>query len=729
MKKIISFILSAVMTFSLAATSAFGMTFVDDAETAVQKNKELFLKMWDETEVTVNFTREQVEELLFGACEYSADKFVGAGFMVDNFRVKSPTSSSAGYVSADVIIYQEDAEEGFSIKKEIPASAAAGEDEDISDGEEQNTNDSFEIDDAAAKKEIEAASKAISAAIFDFDVSNDTTRKDILNMAKEALPEGSHVSIAIDPIDFKIVKASTTVNGTMSAALELSCGTQSKRIPVGKTIQPVVTETSIKIDEDRHEVSVAVSSMTYSNTITKELMLETAKAAVKNGSVVTWENFTMTKSTFDGAGKVAGTLTLKLDEETRSIYMQEEIPKLVGKMPTDKISINRDEWEILRCTNIERAKEKLTLYSTTKDLQDVCDVRGAELFESYSHTRPNGEICFTALTEEAAKPGKKGENIAMDCAGRMTGKSAVNMWMNSPGHRANILTPEFVYMGVGLDNDGKEDRALQMFTSHNGMIVSVQTSAGTMNFKDEYEMQKEYLICTSSNGIVSYMPLDTDFMEKVDGGYKLNLNSEDPVIITIGSENAAKQPTASEKETQTQNTGEQSSSAFEDVAADAYYANAVKWAVERNITAGTSKTTFSPNNTCTRAQILSFLWRAVGSPKMDSANPFSDVTKADYYYDAAIWASQKGMVSGSTFAGETPCTRSSTVVYMWKNADAPSAEYTGEFNDVQAGTEYAQAVAWALDAGVTSGTSDTTFSPDMICSRGQIVTFLNRAIK
>ena len=131
--------------------------------------------------------------------------------------------------------------------------------------------------------------------------------------------------------------------------------------------------------------------------------------------------------------------------------------------------------------------------------------------------------------------------------------------------------------------------------------------------------------------------------------------------------------------------------------------------------------------TCTRAQILTFLWRAVGSPKAETENPFTDVARDDYYYDAAIWAHQMGMVEGSAFEGDSPCTRASTVVYLWKNANMPVGG-ASVFEDVPADADFANAVSWAVDAGVTVGTGETTFSPDMICSRGQIVTFLNRAV-
>ena len=166
---------------------------------------------------------------------------------------------------------------------------------------------------------------------------------------------------------------------------------------------------------------------------------------------------------------------------------------------------------------------------------------------------------------------------------------------------------------------------------------------------------------------------------------------------------------------------------FTDVKTNTWYANAVEWAVKKKVTTGTSATTFSPDATCTRAQILTFLWRAAGSPKENIQNPFTDVSPFDYYYDAALWAYGMDMVGGTVFAGDTPCTRAETVIYMWKNAFCPAFSYDGKFSDVSKDSECAAAVEWALYMGVTSGTSDTTFSPDATCTRGQIATFLYRA--
>jgi len=166
---------------------------------------------------------------------------------------------------------------------------------------------------------------------------------------------------------------------------------------------------------------------------------------------------------------------------------------------------------------------------------------------------------------------------------------------------------------------------------------------------------------------------------------------------------------------------------FTDVKKGEYFYNPVRWALEERITVGTSATTFSPQQTCTNAHILTFLWRANGSPRVGGTNPFTDLTDSDYYYDAALWAHKKGIIAGSQFHPHQPCSRLMTVMYLWRLAGEPSAPAAGKFTDVPAG--YSQsAVDWALHAGITVGTGEDTFSPDQTCTRGQIVTFLWRAL-
>ena len=172
---------------------------------------------------------------------------------------------------------------------------------------------------------------------------------------------------------------------------------------------------------------------------------------------------------------------------------------------------------------------------------------------------------------------------------------------------------------------------------------------------------------------------------------------------------------------------EEDVASFADVSESAYYSDAVKWAVEQGITTGTTTTAFAPHKTCTRAQILTFLWRAKGKPAPTIANPFSDVTKVNYYYDAALWAYEKGIISGTTLAANTPCSRSSAVTYLWKMAGSPNVGRS-RFTDVASRAEYAQAVEWAVQQGITTGKTATTFSPHDTCTRAQIVTFLYRAL-
>ena len=170
---------------------------------------------------------------------------------------------------------------------------------------------------------------------------------------------------------------------------------------------------------------------------------------------------------------------------------------------------------------------------------------------------------------------------------------------------------------------------------------------------------------------------------------------------------------------------------FKDVKDGTYYYNAVMWAVQNGITSGTSTTTFSPNDGCTRAQVVTFLWRAAGSPEpKTTSNPFADVPSGKWYSKAVLWAAEEGITAGTsatTFSPDATCTRGQIVTFLWRYEGQPSASTTvNPFKDVKAGAYYEKAVLWAAETGVTAGTSDTTFSPDATCTRAQVVTFLYR---
>ena len=172
---------------------------------------------------------------------------------------------------------------------------------------------------------------------------------------------------------------------------------------------------------------------------------------------------------------------------------------------------------------------------------------------------------------------------------------------------------------------------------------------------------------------------------------------------------------------------------FVDVATGSYYENAVDWAVGNGITQGTDATHFSPDGICTRAQAVTFLWRAAGSPAPRSRTmPFTDVPVGSYYYDAVLWAVENGITKGTSetmFSPDATCSRAQIVAFLWRSEKSPAAGSRNPFADVKSTAYYADAVLWAVKENITRGTTNTTFSPDADCTRSQIVTFLWRCKK
>ncbi len=168
---------------------------------------------------------------------------------------------------------------------------------------------------------------------------------------------------------------------------------------------------------------------------------------------------------------------------------------------------------------------------------------------------------------------------------------------------------------------------------------------------------------------------------------------------------------------------------FVDVEEGAYYTEAVLWAYEEGITTGTDKNHFSPDNSCTRAEIVTFLWRAEGKPAVEGENPFKDVEEGQYYTEAVLWAVQKGITTGvdeSHFDPDAICTREQIVTFLWRADGKPSVENENPFEDVEEDAYYTKAVLWAVDKRITTGVDASHFNPKGICSRGQAVTFLYR---
>ena len=173
-------------------------------------------------------------------------------------------------------------------------------------------------------------------------------------------------------------------------------------------------------------------------------------------------------------------------------------------------------------------------------------------------------------------------------------------------------------------------------------------------------------------------------------------------------------------------------SSFVDVKAGDFFFDPVEWAVEKGITTGTDATHFSPNGNCMRGHVVTFLWRAMGSPEPEtSVNPFVDVKESDYFYKAVLWAYEKGITTGIDaihFAPTGNCNRAQVVTFLWRAMGKPDSNAEVTFTDVKTGEFYTTAVAWAVENSITNGMGDGTFGVNGTCNRAQVVTFLYRAL-
>ena len=294
-------------------------------------------------------------------------------------------------------------------------------------------------------------------------------------------------------------------------------------------------------------------------------------------------------------------------------------------------------------------------------------------------------------------------------------------WTFVPDDTANYSTltgtiqPYVVYT---YDNDNSSDseptyRVETPSRVTGGTVTVSPTNASenqrvTVTVKPQYGYELDQLTVTDKNGN------ELSLTDRGSGKYSFVMPKGNVNIRTTFKSSAPTQPAAA---------------TFRDVPANAYYYDAVRWAVANGITAGTGDGVFSPDANCTRGQIAAFLWRAAGQPKpTTTVNPFNDIKPTDYNYQAILWAYEKGITSGTgsnTFSPNADCTRAQLVSFLWR-AEGSVAADGSTFQDVSGSAYYANAISWAVQKGITSGTGGNSFSPDAVCSRAQAVTFLYR---
>jgi hypothetical protein len=248
----------------------------------------------------------------------------------------------------------------------------------------------------------------------------------------------------------------------------------------------------------------------------------------------------------------------------------------------------------------------------------------------------------------------------------------------------------------------------------NGTVTASSTSAEkgdtitlTVTPADGYELDTITASDASSNSL--------DLTENSDGTYSFTMPASD---VEVSATFKA-----------TEDTSTTTDKKFTDVPEGAYYYDPVYWAVENGITAGTSDTTFTPDGICTRAEVVTFLYRQAGSPSVTGTTNFTDVASDAYYYDAVVWAEQNGIAAGTsatTFSPDQTINRAQAVTFMYRAANATASGTDNQFTDVEKGSYYYDAVTWSAENNITAGTTATTFSPEKSCTRAEIVTFLYR---
>ena len=311
----------------------------------------------------------------------------------------------------------------------------------------------------------------------------------------------------------------------------VSLGGKKDVISVLKTLPIDGSSADAKIDADLSALSKALRSLGADNSTTQEELLSAAHASMQNGSSLTLKGFTKTDATYDKEGKIVMDFELKLKDKTRISHNVIRMSRLRAKLPFG-VTVNQDEWEILRLTNIERYKVGSVPLTMVDLLQDAADIRAKEIMTDYryDHLRPDGSKFNTAIDPSFVRNRTCGENAFH---GKLTPSQALDGWMKSPGHRANILKADYCYFGSGVHYVSGYKYLIQLFATGSG-IHQVESSTGSFEFKTVTEMEKAHLICHTGEGFKSYIPLEADYMVRNGNQYTLHLKGKSVTVTVTG---------------------------------------------------------------------------------------------------------------------------------------------------------------------------------------------------
>ena len=514
--------------------------------------------------------------------------------------------------------------------------------------------------------------------------------------------KGAAVSAASESSDTYNIISNISTDGNKVKFDVASIATKDKSATINVTISSTnynpITATITVTTVDKAPAGVSISGAPTSKTYGDADFTLTASVANAGTGTGTWawESSDPTVLQVTGSGATATVKVLKASTTGATITAKYESDTTMGEQTTAAITVGK------RAITVTADNKSMTVNGTLPTFTVTygnlpSGVRAEDIFENLAIAsttadgKTTGSFDITVTT-----PVLKAEAAANYDIGTIT---------------TGTLTVNSASSGGG--GGGVSTYAITVDSAKNGTVTVSPKSAAkgatvTITVKPDKGFELDTLKVVDKNG-------DKVKVTEKNGKYSFTMPASKVTVkatfaeIVVAPENP-----------------------FVDVPANAYYYDAVLWAAENGITGGVDATHFAPNATCTRAQAVTFLWRAAGSPAPKSSeNPFTDVKAGSYYYDAVLWAVENGITNGTSataFSPNATCSRAQIVTFLWRSQKSPAADTVNPFADVAADSYYANAVVWAAENGITGGTSATTFSPNNDCTRAQIVTFLFRCL-
>jgi uncharacterized protein YkwD len=379
---------------------------------------------------------------------------------------------------------------------------------------------------------LQADMNLMKTALKNLMVTAQTTGDDVLAAVNAAAVNGTK---ATWDKDYKYSAPTAVIQGSIDGDMILALGDSRDYFHAHKTLPVNGSAADAAINADFSALSKALHNHPANNSTTQQELINLAASAIKNGSKLTFTSFTKTEATYDNKGRIVICFELEYKDVRRSPRISMELSKLRPPLPSG-ISVSKEEWEVLRLTNKERYKAGAGTLVMVAPLQDAGDIRSKEIVivMRRDHLRPDGQPYHTAIEPSFANSRYTAENCAK---GATTPAMAIKLWMNSDGHRANMLSSKWCYFGCGMSEGGSApNNWVQLFSTGGGVMDAI-TNTGSFHFDTIADMEKAYLICDVGEGIKAYVPLDEEYMFKNGNQYTIHLMGKSVTVTVANSEN------------------------------------------------------------------------------------------------------------------------------------------------------------------------------------------------